>query len=90
MMVTHTTVVRAVRGRSEQLGQCLHTLQEPMQQMVGCLGFEVAQVKEDPAVWQLQGRWQSDAALHDFFAAPRLQQVFDQAIRHCLLASVEC
>ncbi|WP_445262172.1 putative quinol monooxygenase [Pseudomonas sp. EA_35y_Pfl2_R111] len=89
-MVTHTTVVRAVRGRSEQLGQCLHTLQEPMQHMVGCLGFAVTRVPGDPASWQLQGCWQSDAALHEFFVAPRLQQVFDQAIRHCLLASVEC
>ncbi len=89
-MFTHTTRVRAVCGRSEQLGQCLCALQEPMQKMTGCLRFEVTRVPEDPTLWQLQGSWLSDAALHGFFAAPRLQQVLDQAIRQRLLASLEC
>jgi quinol monooxygenase YgiN len=61
-----------------------------MQEMTGCLRFEVTPVPEDPGLWQLQGSWQSDAAMHDFFAAPRLQQVLDQVIRQRLLASLEC
>lgn len=90
MMITHTTVVRAVCGRSDQLGQCLCALQEPMQKMLGCLRFEVTRVSEEPALWQLQGDWQSDVALHAFFTAPQLQRALDQAIRQRLLASLAC
>jgi quinol monooxygenase YgiN len=89
-MVTHTTVVRAANGRSEQLGKYLHALQGSIQQMAGCLRFDVEPVLGDTTAWQMHGCWQSNAALQAFFAAPELQQAFDKAIRHDLLARLEC
>jgi len=90
MMITHIAVVRAVQGCSDQLGQCLHALQEPAQNMVGCLGFEVIRQPEDPALWWVKGNWQSDADMQAYFAAPLLQQVLDEALRQRLLVSLEC
>ena len=89
-MVTHTTVVRAAHGRSEQLGQYLQALQDPIQQMIGCLRFDVEPVAGDASAWQLRGCWQSNAALQAFFAAPGLQQAFDKAVQHDVLARLEC
>ncbi len=89
-MFTHTTMIRAVRGRADQLGQCLHTLQVPIQKMTGCLRFEVTRAPQDPELWQLLGVWQSDAALRTFFVAPTLLQVLDEALQQNLLAGLEC
>ena len=79
-MLSHTAVLHARAGRTEQLGLCLHGLRASMQPLPGCLGVEVQQLPDDATQWLLQSRWQSTAALQAFFAAPLLQQVLDQAL----------
>ena len=89
-MLSHTAVLHARAGRTEQLGLCLHNLGESMQTLPGCLDVEVQQLPDDAAQWLLQSRWQSTAALQAFFAAPLLQQVLDQALQQGLLRSLQC
>ena len=89
-MLSHTAVLHARAGRTEQLGLCLHGLGESLQTLHGCLGVEVQQLPDDAAQWLLQSRWQSTAALQAFFAAPLLQQVLDQALQQGLLRSLQC
>ena len=89
-MLSHTAVLHARAGRTEQLGLCLHGLGESLQTLHGCLGVEVQQLPDDAAQWLLQSRWQSKAALQAFFAAPLLQQVLDQALQQGLLRSLQC
>lgn len=89
-MLSHTAVLHARAGRTEQLGLCLHCLRESMQPLPGCLSVEVQQLPDDAAQWLLQSRWQSTAALQAFFAAPLLQQVLDQALQQGLLQSLQC
>jgi quinol monooxygenase YgiN len=89
-MLSHTAVLHARAGRTEQLGLCLHGLRESMQPLSGCLGVEVQQLPDDATQWLLQSRWQSTAALQAFFAAPLLQQVLDQALQQGLLQSLQC
>jgi quinol monooxygenase YgiN len=89
-MLSHTAVLHAWAGRTEQLGLCLHGLRESMQILPGCLGVEVQQLPDDSAQWMLQSRWRSTAALQAFFAAPLLQQVLDQALQQGLLRSLQC
>ncbi len=88
-MLSHSAVLHAMAGRTEQLGLCLHGLGESMQPLPGCLGVEVQQLPDDAAQWLLS-RWQSMAALQAFFAAPLLQQVLDQALQQGLLRSLQC
>jgi quinol monooxygenase YgiN len=89
-MLSHTAVLHARTGRTEQLGRCLHGLRESMQIIPGCLGVELRQFPEDATQWVLQSRWQSTAVLQAFFAAPLLQQVLDQALQQGLLQSLQC
>jgi quinol monooxygenase YgiN len=89
-MLSHSAVLHARAGRTEQLGVCLHGLGESMQTIPGCLGVEVQQLPDDAAQWLLQSRWQSMAALQAFFAASLLQQVLDQALQQGLLRSLQC
>jgi len=89
-MLSHTSVLQAMDGRAEQLGLCLHGLREPVRGMAGCLGVEVRQLPHDTALWVLESRWQSAAAMQAFFAAPQLQQVLDQAMQQGLLRSLRC
>lgn len=89
-MLSHSAVLHARAGRTEQLGLCLYGLGESMQILPGCLGVEVQQLPDDAAQWLLQSRWQSTAALQAFFAAPLLQQVLDQALQQGLLRSLQC
>lgn len=89
-MLSHTAVLHARAGRTEQLGLCLHGLRESMQPLPGCLGVEVQQLPDDATQWLLQSRWQSTATLQSFFAAPLLQQVLDQALQQGLLQSLQC
>ncbi|PKM23548.1 MAG: hypothetical protein CVV09_19440 [Gammaproteobacteria bacterium HGW-Gammaproteobacteria-13] len=89
-MLSHSAVLHARAGRTEQLGVCLHGLAEAMQIIPGCLGVELQQLPDDAAQWQLQSRWQSTAALQGFFATPLLQQTFDQALQQGLLQRLQC
>ena len=89
-MLSHTAVLHARVGCSEQLGLCLHGLGESMQTISGCLGVELQQLPDDAAQWVLQSRWQSTTALQAFFAAPLLQQVLDQVLQQGLLRSLQC
>lgn len=89
-MLSHSAVLHARAGRTEQLGLCLHGLGESLQTLHGCLGVEVQQLPDDAAQWLLQSRWQSMAALQAFFAASLLQQVLDQALQQGLLRSLQC
>ncbi|CAN7551663.1 antibiotic biosynthesis monooxygenase [Pseudomonas sp. LjRoot71] len=89
-MLSHTAVLHARAGRTEQLGLCLHGLRESMQPLPGCLGVEVQQLPDDATQWLLQSRWQSTATLQAFFAAPLLQQVLDQALQQGLLQRLQC
>lgn len=89
-MLSHSAVLHARVGRTEQLGLCLHGLAESMQIMPGCLGVELQQLPDDAAQWQLQSRWQSTAALQGFFATPLLQQTFDQVLQQGLLQRLQC
>ena len=89
-MLSHSAVLHARAGRTEQLGLCLHSLAESMQTIPGCLDVEVQQLPDDAAQWLLQSRWQSTAALQAFFAAPLLQQTFDQALQQGLLQRLQC
>ncbi len=89
-MLSHTAVLHARAGRTEQLGLCLHGLRESMQHLPGCLGVEVQQLPDDATQLLLQSRWQSTAALQAFFAAPLLQQVLDQGLQQGLLQTLQC
>ncbi|MGE8498769.1 MAG: putative quinol monooxygenase [Pseudomonas sp.] len=90
MMLTHITVVRAARGRSEQLGQCLQALCEPARKMDGCLCFDVGRKADEPGAWLVHGEWRSSATLQAYFTAPLLQRVLDEALQRHLLGSVAC
>lgn len=89
-MPSHTSVLQAMDGRTEQLGRCLHGLRESVRGMPGCLGVEVRRLPHDAALWVLESRWQSAAQMQAFFAAPLLQQVLDRAMRQGLLRSLHC
>ena len=89
-MLSHTSVLHAMDGRSEQLGRCLHDLLEPVRGMPGCLGVEVRRLPHDAALWVLETRWQSSARMQAFFAAPLLQQLLDRAMQQGLLRSLHC
>lgn len=89
-MFSHTAVLRAARGCAEPLGLCLDDLREPVQRMAGCLGVEVRRVPHDAALWVLETRWQSAAAMQAFFLAPRLQQLLDRAVQQGMLRGLDC
>lgn len=89
-MFSHTAVLHAARGRTEQLGLCLDDLRGSVPAMAGCLGIEVRQVPDDAAQWMLESRWQSAAAMQAFFTTPLLQQTLDQALQQGLLRSLQC
>ncbi|HWV08680.1 MAG TPA: antibiotic biosynthesis monooxygenase [Pseudomonas sp.] len=87
-MLTHITVVRAARGRSEQLGLCLQALSGVARKMDGCLSFDVGRKADEAGAWLVHGEWRSNAALQAYFTAPLLQRVLDEAMKRHLLGSV--
>ena len=90
MNSTHLTVIRARPGCAERLGARLHCLLAPARGQAGCLGFEIRQATDDPLTWWLCGTWQSPGAMQQYFAAPWLQRVLDQALAEGLIGSLAC
>ena len=77
-MPTHITIIEATPGRSEELGNYLRDLLEPVRQLDGCMTFDVQCLQQR---WKLRGRWRSSAAMEGYFRAPLLHEVLDSAWR---------
>jgi quinol monooxygenase YgiN len=90
MHSTHLTVIRAQPDCAERLGVRLHDLLAPARAQAGCLGFEIRQAADDPLAWWLCGTWHSPGAMQQYFAAPWLQRVLDQALAEGLIGSLAC
>lgn len=90
MHSTHLTVIRAQPDCAERLGARLHDLLAPARAQAGCLGFEIRQAADDPLAWWLCGTWHSPGAMQQYFAAPWLQRVLDQALAEGLIGSLAC
>ena len=90
MNSTHQTVIRARPGCAERLGARLHDLLAPARAQAGCLEFEIRQDADDPLQWWLRGTWASPLVMQQYFAAPWLQRVLDQALAEGLIGSLAC
>ncbi|MHA6493407.1 putative quinol monooxygenase [Pseudomonas borbori] len=90
MTVTYRAFIRARAGRSNELGNCLHSLKDWPTRLHDCLSLDVQRAPDDEHLWLLSGAWRSSQAMQQFFAEPLLQQVLSSALDQGLINSLEC
>ncbi|MCK1789247.1 putative quinol monooxygenase [Pseudomonas violetae] len=71
--VINTVHIRAVAGRSEELGKQLQRIVETLRRQPGCDSYMVDRCPEDSNRWNVSARWQSEAAMHSHFTCPEVQ-----------------
>lgn len=68
--------LKAVPGRSDELGQRLAALLEGLRQSSGCLDYALTS-QDETGMWTITGHWQSTTALQAHFQLPALQGFID-------------
>ncbi|UVM02672.1 antibiotic biosynthesis monooxygenase family protein [Pseudomonas laurylsulfatiphila] len=71
--VINTVQVRAVAGRSDELGKQLQKIVETLRELPGCESYMVDRCPEDSNRWTVSARWQSEAAMKSHFNCPEVQ-----------------
>ncbi|WP_033068798.1 putative quinol monooxygenase [Thalassospira australica] len=75
--LTVVATARAKPGMEEELGKRLLALVEPSRAEEGCLGYDMHQSKDDPAVWLAYENWRSEEDLALHFEMPYLKAFGD-------------
>ncbi|WDH38050.1 antibiotic biosynthesis monooxygenase family protein [Pseudomonas chlororaphis] len=69
--------IRAVQGRSEELGQQLTTLLAALREAPGCLAYSAQCNTADSQHWTVRGQWRSAAEMQAHFHLPAAQGFID-------------
>jgi quinol monooxygenase YgiN len=71
--VTNIAYIRAVSGRSDELGRRLLELVQPSRQEDGCINYDVHRSDTDPDLWCVYENWRSAEDLDTHFGLPHMQ-----------------
>ncbi|MBF6031193.1 antibiotic biosynthesis monooxygenase [Pseudomonas sp. P115] len=73
----NTVNVRAVAGRSAQLGKRLQQIADTVRTAPGCLGYVVQRSPIDANLWTVIGQWACAEQLNAHFELPALQRFIE-------------
>ncbi|SEB20744.1 MULTISPECIES: putative quinol monooxygenase [unclassified Mycobacterium] len=71
--VTNIAFIRAVNGRSDELGRRLLDMVQPSREEVGCINYDVHRSDIDPDLWCVYENWRSADDLDAHFELPHTQ-----------------
>ena len=71
--------IKAKKGNEEEVKRELLALVAPTRTEAGCLGYDLHQSTEDPALFLFYENWTSRAALDEHFATPHLTRLNERA-----------
>ncbi|QQZ44572.1 antibiotic biosynthesis monooxygenase [Pseudomonas sp. SK3(2021)] len=74
---TNSVQIRAVQGRSDELGEHLDQLLAALREAPGCLGYELRRDSIDTHRWTVRGQWRSAAEMQAHFQLPAAQGFID-------------
>jgi len=78
----NTVHVRAVDGRSRELGERLQYIAQAVRSSPGCLDYNVFRSPLDPNQWTVSGHWACAEQRNAHFALPALQGFIDLTSEH--------
>ncbi|MGY3171729.1 quinol monooxygenase YgiN [Pseudomonas sp. TE12234] len=81
----NTVKVKAVAGRSDELGKQLQKIVETLRELPGCESYMVDRCPDDSNRWTVSAHWQSEAAMQLHFNSPQVQGFID--LIDCQLAN---
>mgnify|MGYP003695168041 CR=1 FL=1 len=77
--LTNIAFIRALPGRSLDLGRELCALVAPTREEDGCLDYEVHQSGDDPDIWFLYENWRSAEDMEAHFDTPHFMAFSERA-----------
>lgn len=79
--LTNIAFIRALPGKSLDLGRELCALVAPTREEDGCIGYEVHQSGDDPDIWFLYENWRSAEDMEAHFDTPHFASFSERAER---------
>ena len=77
--LTNIAFIRALPGKSLDLGRELCALVTPTREEDGCIGYEVHQSGDDPDIWFLYENWRSAEDMEAHFDTPHFAAFSERA-----------